>query len=79
LSYQKTLLSRDIIADFLFKLGEYHEYVARDIADCLMEAGMKVDIRTFTASRLEVFHFLEGRMSEIREEIDGERFARYAR
>jgi hypothetical protein len=79
LSYQKTLLSMDVTVDSMFKLGEYYEDVARDIADYLMEAGMKVDIRTFTSSRLEVFHFLEGRMSEIKEEIDEERFARYAR
>jgi hypothetical protein len=77
--YQKTLLSKDAIVDSMFKLGEYHEVVARDIADYLIEAGMKVDIRTFTSSRLEVFHFLEGRMSEMKEEIDEERFARYAR
>ncbi|MHB8117480.1 MAG: hypothetical protein ACYDHX_01930 [Methanothrix sp.] len=34
----------------------------RDIADRLKDAGMKVDIRTFTTSYLELFHYLEGRM-----------------
>ncbi|OYV08034.1 MAG: hypothetical protein CG443_757, partial [Methanosaeta sp. ASP1-1] len=47
-------------------LGEYYEDEARDIADRLKKAGMKVEIRTFTASRMELFHFLEGRMSAIK-------------
>ena len=47
----------------MFLLGEYYEDVARYIADRLKEVGMKVDIRTFTASQLELFHYLEGRMS----------------
>ncbi len=63
--------------DSMFKLGEYHEEVARDIADHLKDVGMKVDIRTFTASSLEVFDYLEGRMSEIKGELDEERFNRY--
>jgi hypothetical protein len=63
----------------MFKLGEYYEDYARDIADFLKDAGMKVDIRTFTSSSLEVFHYLEGRMSEVKGEIDDERFNRYGR
>jgi hypothetical protein len=63
----------------MFKLGEYDEDEARDIADYLKDAGMKVDIRTSSYSSLEVFHFLEGRMSEIKNEIDEEKFNRYAR
>ncbi len=69
----------DVIADPMFKLGEYQEDKARDIADYLKDAGMKVDIRTFTSSGVEVFHYLEGRMSEIKAELNEERFNRYAR
>ena len=69
----------EAIADSMFKLGEYYEDEARDIADQLKDVGMKVDIRTFTSSHLELFHYLEGRMSEIKGEIDEEKFDRYAR
>lgn len=68
-----------IIADFMFMLGEFDVYEAKDIADCLKDAGMKVDIRTFTSSNLEVFHYLEGRMSELKTEISEEKFNKYAR
>lgn len=54
----------------MFLLGEYYEDVARDIADRLKDAGMKVDIRTFTASNLETFHYLEGRMSVLKGELE---------
>lgn len=67
------------MADPMFKLGEYYEDEARDIADFLKDAGLKVDIRTFTSSNIEVFHYLEGRMSEIKAELDEERFQKYAR
>ncbi len=63
----------------MFKLGEYYEDEARDIADYLKDAGMKVDIRTFTASRLELFHYLEGRMSDIKGEIDEKEYEQYVR
>jgi hypothetical protein len=63
----------------MFKLGEYCGEVARDIADHLKNVGMKVDIRTFSSGDLELFHYLEGRMSEIKEELDEERFNKYAR
>ena len=46
----------ETIADSMFKLGEYYEDEARDIADQLKDVGMKVDIRTFTSSHLELFH-----------------------
>jgi hypothetical protein len=69
----------DVIANSMFKVGEYYEDEARDIADYLKDAGMKADIRTFTSSSLEVFHYLEGRMSEIKGEIDEKRFNRFAR
>lgn len=63
----------------MFKLGEYDVDEARDIADYLKDAGLKVDIRTFTNCQMELFHYLEGKMSEIKEEIDEKRFARYSR
>lgn len=44
-----------VMADSMFKLGEYYEDKARDIADQLKDVGMKVDIRTFTYSHLELF------------------------
>jgi hypothetical protein len=40
---------------------------------------MKVDIRTFTSGRLNLINYLEGRMSEIKGELDEERFNRYMR
>ena len=63
----------------MFLLGEYYEDEARDIADRLKEVGMKVDIRTFTASRLELFHYLEGRMSVLKGELLEKDYARYER
>ena len=68
----------EVISNFMFKLGEYHENRGRDIADYLKDAGMKVDIKMYTSSNLESFHFLEGRMSEIKEQLDEEEFERYA-
>lgn len=67
-----------IIADFMFMLGEFDVYEAQDITDCLKDAGMKVDIRTFTSSNLEVFHYLEGRMSDLKTEISEEKFNKYS-
>jgi hypothetical protein len=63
----------------MFKLGEYYEDEARDIIDYLRDVGMKADIRTFTSSNMEVFHYLEGRASEMKGEIGNERFNRYGR
>lgn len=63
----------------MFKLGEYYEDVARDIAKYLKDAGMKVDVRTFTDSNVDTFDFLEGRMSELKGEIDEEKFNKYER
>jgi hypothetical protein len=54
-------LSIEVMPNSMFRLGEYYENETRDIANYLKDAGMKVDIRTFTASSLEVFHYLEGR------------------
>lgn len=63
----------------MFLLGEYYEDVAMEIADRLRKVGMKVEIRTYTASRMELFHFLDGRMSEIKGELDEAAFQRYER
>jgi hypothetical protein len=63
----------------MFLLGEYYEDEARYIADCLKEVGMKVDIRTFTASRLELFHYLEGRMSVLKGKLEETDYAKYER
>jgi len=63
----------------MFKLGEYDVDEARDIADYLKDAGLKVDIRTFTDCQIELFHYLEGKMSEIKGEIDEKSFGRYTR
>lgn len=40
---------------------------------------MKVDIRTFTASRLELFRYLEGRMSVLKGKLEETDYARYER
>lgn len=63
----------------MFKLGEYDVDVARDIADHLKDAGLKVDVRTFTDSQIELFHHLDGNMSEIKGEITEKEFSRYMR
>lgn len=49
----------------MFMLGVYYEDEAKDVADYLKDAGMKVDIKTFTVSNVETSYFLEGRMSEL--------------
>ena len=63
----------------MFLLGEYYEDEARDIADRLKGVGMKVDIRTFTTSSLELFHYLEGRMSVMKGILEEKDYARYER
>ncbi len=63
----------------MYKVGEYSEDVARDIANYLKEAGMKVDVRTFTSSWIDSVDYLEGRMSELEGELDEEDFKDYVR
>ncbi len=63
----------------MFKVGEYHEDVARDIANYLKEAGMKVDVRTYSAAWSDAVDHLEGRMSELKDELDVEKFRDYER
>jgi len=63
----------------MFLLGEYYEDEAREIADHLKDVGMKVDIRMVTTSYLDVEHFLEGRMSELKGILEEEDYARFER
>ena len=63
----------------MFLLGEYYEDEAREIADRLKDVGMKVDIRMVTTSYLDVEHFLEGRMSELKGILEEEDYARFER
>jgi hypothetical protein len=53
----------------MFSLGIYDDDEAREIADYLKEAGIKVDLKTVLCSQLKYVDFLEGRMSELREEL----------
>ncbi len=61
----------------MFLLGEYGEEEAKYIASVLKKVGMKVELRTFVASEIELFFFLEGRMSAIKEELTDTEFNRY--
>ncbi len=63
----------------MFLLGEYCEDEARELADRLKEVGMKVEIRTYISSRMEISHFLEGRISEMKSELDEDAFQIYER
>jgi hypothetical protein len=63
----------------MFKVGEYRADVARDIANYLKEAGMKVDVRTFSSGWIDAVDHLEGRMSELKGEIKEEEFEDYER
>lgn len=63
----------------MFLLGTYYEDEAREIADRLKGAGMKVDIRMVTTSNLDVEHFLEGRMNQLKGKLEEEDYSRYER
>ena len=63
----------------MFLLGDYYEDEGWDIADRLKKAGMKVDIRTFTGSYMDVDHFLEGPMSVMKGKLEEKEYARYER
>jgi hypothetical protein len=61
----------------MFNLGNYDDDEAKKIADYLRDAGIKVDLKTVLCSHLKFVEFLEGRMSELREELkDKELFER---
>jgi hypothetical protein len=53
----------------MFSLGIYEDDEAKEIADYLRDAGIKVDLKTVLCSRLSYLEFLEGRMSELKEEL----------
>jgi len=53
----------------MFNLGIYDDDEAREIADHLKDAGIKVDLKTVLCSRLSYLEFLEGLMSELKEEL----------
>ncbi|MGC9514305.1 hypothetical protein [Methanocrinis sp.] len=54
----------------MFKLGEYDEFEAADIAAHLKEAGMRVELKPFVSAFVDSAVYLEGRASELRERID---------
>jgi hypothetical protein len=62
----------------MFKLGEYDEFEAVEIADYLKEAGVKVDLKPSICALMESALYLEGRASQLRERIgDFEVYDRY--
>ena len=63
----------------MFKLGEYDEDEARDIVERLKKAGIKVEMRPSICAAVEEIPFMEGRLSELREEKveDIEAYDRY--
>jgi len=63
----------------MLKLGEYHEDEAREVAKYLRDAGMKVDIRTFTDCWPDFYYYLEGHMTEMKDIIDNEEFEDHER
>jgi hypothetical protein len=62
----------------MFKLGEYDEAEAADIAAYLKEAGMRVELKPSICALMESAVYMEGRASELRERIeDFEVYDRY--
>ncbi|HPE63154.1 MAG TPA: hypothetical protein PLQ49_03490 [Methanothrix sp.] len=62
----------------MFKLGEYDEFDAAEIADYLKEAGVKVDLRPSISAVMDSAVYLEGRKSQLVERIeDFEVYDRY--
>jgi len=57
----------------MFKLGEYDELTARDLAERLREMKIRVDIRPSIVADLKITHVLQGRFSELKNEIKDER------
>ena len=54
----------------MFKLGEYDEFDAADIADYLKEAGVKVDLKPSISAVMESAVYMEGRASQLAERIE---------
>jgi hypothetical protein len=62
----------------MFKLGEYDEDEAADIASYLKEAGVKVELKPSISAFVESAVYLEGRASQLRERVeDFEVYDRY--
>lgn len=62
----------------MFKLGEYEEFEAAEIAAHLKGAGVKVDLKPVISASVESAVYLEGKESELRERIeDFEVYDRY--
>ncbi len=54
----------------MFKLGEYNEAEAADIAAYLKEAGVKVELKPSISAFMESAIYLEGRLSQLRERVE---------
>jgi hypothetical protein len=54
----------------MLKLGEYEQDEARDIADILKGVGIRVELRPCISTRVDHDMWLEGRLSELKEESD---------
>ncbi|UEC43747.1 MAG: hypothetical protein METHAR1v1_1680006 [Methanothrix sp.] len=54
----------------MFKLGEYDEFEAADIAAHLKGAGVKVDLKPVISACVDSAVYLEGKESELRERIE---------
>jgi hypothetical protein len=62
----------------MFKLGEYDEAEASDIAAYLKEAGVRVELKPSISAPMESAIYLEGRASELRDRVeDFEVYDRY--
>lgn len=56
----------------MFKLGEYDDVTAKDLADRLREMKIRVDIRPSIVADLKISPVLQGRFSELKNEIEDE-------
>lgn len=54
----------------MFKLGEYGEVEASEIADHLKRAGLRVDLKPSISAFAETAAYMEGRASQLRERVD---------
>jgi len=54
----------------MFKLGDYDEDEAADIASYLKEAGVRVELKPSISAFMESAVYLEGRASELRERVE---------
>ena len=54
----------------MFKLGEYDRDEAEDVASYLRAAGIRVELRPYLSVTTRGMAYMEGRLSEIREEME---------